>query len=81
MGGEWSSGFPNGLATESVCPHMSLQWRISRGGGEGRAPPGPNSFNFMQFIGKIWQNRMLALPPRGNPGSATALLRRCFSSK
>ena len=39
----------------------------------------PNSFNFMQFFGKIWQNRMLApppppgvgVPPRGNPGFAT----------
>ena len=27
-------------------------------------PPGPNSFNFMQFLGEIWQNRMLA-PPLG----------------
>ena len=26
-------------------------------------PPGPNSFNFMQFLGK-WQNRMLE-PPEG----------------
>ena len=34
-------------------------------------PGGPNSFNFMQFFGEIWQNRMLAPPPRGNPGSAT----------
>ena len=42
----------------------------SKGGGEGR-PRGPNSFNFMQFFGKFWQNRMLAPPPRGNPGSAT----------
>ena len=23
------------------------------------APPCPNSFNFMQFFGKIWQNRKL----------------------
>ena len=43
------------------------------------APPpgGPNSFNSMQFFGKIWQNHMLpppglAPPPWGNPGSATA---------
>ena len=27
-------------------------------------PQGPNSLNFMQFFGKIWQNRMLA-PPEG----------------
>ena len=25
-----------------------------------RAPRGTNSFNFMQFLGEIWQNRMLA---------------------
>ena len=40
----------------------------------------PNYFNFMQFWGKIWQNRMLlppprrvAPPPQGNPGTATAI--------
>ena len=43
-----------------------------------RAPPGPNSFNFMQFLGAFgkivcWRPlpRELAPPPRGNPGSAT----------
>ena len=41
-------------------------------------PGGPNSFNFMQFLGhsgKIvgWHPPgELAPPPRGNPGSATA---------
>ena len=51
----------------------------SKGGREGRAPPpgGPNSFNFMQFLGKFgkivcWRPPgELAPPPRGNPGSAT----------
>ena len=50
-----------------------------RGARGTRAPPGgPNSFDFMQFFGKIWQNRMLVPPsgelvppPQGNPGSAT----------
>ena len=28
-------------------------------------PQGPNSFNFMQFLGNFWQNRMLD-PPLGN---------------
>ena len=53
----------------------------SKGGRRGRAPSpgGPNSFNFMQFLGKIdkfvcwrppWE---LAPPPRGNPGSATGV--------
>ena len=43
-----------------------------------RPPAGPNSSNFMQFLGKNWSNDSfshlpleLALPPRGNPGSAT----------
>ena len=46
---------------------------------------GPNSFSFMQFLGKFWQNRMLAPPgelmppPQGNPGSTTAEL--IFKSK
>ena len=42
-------------------------------------PGGPNSFNFMQFLGKFgkivcWRPPSpgeLAPPPRGNPGSAT----------
>ena len=48
-----------------------------RGAQGTRSPPGPNSFNFMQFFGKIRQIRMLAPPgelappPRGNPGSTT----------
>ena len=47
---------------------------------DARPPPGgPNSFNFMQFSGKIgkivcWRPPgELAPPPRGNPGSATDL--------
>ena len=54
-----------------------------RGGArDARPPAGPNSFNFMQFLGKFgkivcWQSYVgtilgeLAPPPRGNPGSAT----------
>ena len=50
-------------------------------GARGHRPPGPNSFNFMQFLekfGKIvcWRpppRGELVPPPRGNPGSATAL--------
>ena len=49
----------------------------SRGGREGRTPPPgrPNSFDFMQFLGKFgvftppWR---VHAPPRKNPGSATA---------
>ena len=47
-------------------------------GRQGCMPPwGPNSFKFMQFMGKKWPNNSffweLAPPPRENPGSATDL--------
>ena len=44
-------------------------------GGAGDAPPpgGSKFFRFHAVFGKFWQNRMLAPPPRGNPGSATAM--------
>ena len=29
--------------------------------------------NFMHFFGNFWQNRRLAPPPMGNPGSAPAI--------
>ena len=52
----------------------------SKGGaGDARPPGDPNSFNFMQFLGKIdkfvcWcPPGELVPPPRGNPGSATGL--------
>ena len=55
--------------------------KFKSGGSKGGArthPPGPNSFNFMQFLGNFakivcWRppSRELAPPPRGNPGSAT----------
>ena len=57
-----------------------FQWRIYIVKFWTRPPPppgGPNSFNFMQFSGKIgkiicWRPPgELAPPPRGNPGSAT----------
>ena len=55
------------------------QWRIYIVKFWTRAPPsgGPNSFNFMQFLGNFgkivcWRPPgELAPPPRGNPGSAT----------
>ena len=56
-----------------ACALADLRGRM------GRAPPGgPNSFNFMQFLGKFGKIVCcrppggLALPPRRNPGSATA---------
>ena len=44
-------------------------------GGRERRPPPPalKFFQFYAVFGKIWQNRMLAPPPRGNPGSATSI--------
>ena len=54
-------------------------------GCEGRVSPGgPNSFNFMQFFGKIWQNRMLAPPPLpsvGAPTSEKSWIRHCILGK
>ena len=46
-------------------------------------PQGPNSFNFMHFWGKFgkiicWGSWRVGAPPRGNPGSATALSRGVF---
>ena len=44
---------------------------------------GPNSFNFMQFWGKFWQNHMLAppttppLPEVGYPASRKSWIRLC----
>ena len=62
---------------------ISKQWRIYIVKFWTRPPPpgGPNSFNFVQFLGKFgkivcWRPPgELAPPPRGNPGSATAKYR------
>ena len=49
----------------------------SKGGARDTRPPGPNSFNFVQFFGNMAKSYVgappgeLAPPPRGNPGSAT----------
>ena len=49
--------------------------------------PGSKFFQFNAVFGKIWQNLMLAPPgqlappPRGNPGSATALKPRALPTK
>ena len=48
-----------------------------RGGARDARPRGPNSFNFMQFLGKFgeivcWRPPgKLGPPPRGNPGSGS----------
>ena len=47
----------------------------SKGGARDAPPCGPKFFQFHAVLGKIWQNRMLAPPPRGNSGSATAQVR------
>ena len=65
------------MRTCSYKRDVAIQWRI-----EGtHAPQGPNSFNFMQFLGKFGKivcwcpPGELTPPPRGNPGSATAIVR------
>ena len=58
-----------------LCPGRSLSREVSVQGVSEVAdrhskildacpPQGPNSFNFMHFFGKIWQNHML-VPPGG----------------
>ena len=62
-------GFPLGGGVDSPGIYIVKFWT--------RAPRGPNSFNFMQFLGKFgeivcWRPPgELVPPPQGNPGSAT----------
>ena len=50
---------------------------LSSGGSKGvrgmRLPSGPKVLHFHAVFGKFWLNSMLAPPPLGNPGSATAV--------
>ena len=65
-----------GMLNITVCcgfmgalPSKGLDSVADLRGREGRAPHwGPNSFNFIAVVafGKIWQNRMLAPPPRSS---------------
>ena len=71
----------NAQNVEGRCDHLNTdryhlcQWRIYIV--KFWTPRGPNSFNFMQFLGKIgkivcWRPPgEFVHPPRGNPGSAT----------
>ena len=72
------------LRFHDVARLVTLVIPICSGGSKGgardaRPPGGPNSFNFMQFLGKFgkivcWRPPgELAPPPRGNPGSTTDL--------
>ena len=72
------------MSSHASKSHKNSKSRLQDSGGskegrEGHTPPrGPNSFNFMQFLGKFgkiicWRPPgELAPPPRGNPRSATA---------
>ena len=82
--GDVCSGVP---VLGGFCPGFStqggLQWLIYVVKFWMHTPPGgPNSFNFMQFLGKFgkivcWRSPgELAPPPRGNRGSATGLCLR-----
>ena len=44
------------------------------GGSKGAAPYDPKFSQFHKVFGKIRQNRMLAPPPMGHPGSASGSL-------
>ena len=62
-----------------ILLHLDVNKSVAdlRRGHEGYPPVGPNSFNFMQFLGKFgkivcWHPPGELVPsPRGNPGSAT----------
>ena len=64
---------------------MNLLIGRSKGGRQGHAPRGPNSFNFMQFSGKkngqIIASLELAPPPRENPGSAASIVQKYLSTE
>ena len=53
---------------------------FSAGSGEGmHAPWGVSKFfQFHAVFGKVWQNCMFAIPPRGNPGSVTEFAQYVF---
>ena len=64
----------------SMLSMLTLSSGGSKGGtGDACPPGGPNSFNFMQFLGKFGKivcwcpPGELVPPPQGNPGSATAV--------
>ena len=58
------------LLIEKPCLAISASnyLKMTSGGSKGarwRPPGGPKFFQFHAVLGKIWQNRMLAPPPRG----------------
>ena len=84
-GNRRSSLYLQGALTEGLPTSYwfsAVQWRIYIVKFWTRAPlpPGVQILQFHAVFGKIWQNRMLApsgelaLPPQGNPGSATAVV-------
>ena len=73
----WGDNF---LCKASKIDNISHFSGRSKGAG-GTTPGGPNSFNFVQFLGKFGKIVCLCAhpeswrpPPRGNPGSATAFV-------
>ena len=61
--------------------HSGIAVADIRGAQGTRHPPGPNSFNFMHFFGKIWENCMLAPPLRGvgAPFSGKSWISHCIA--
>ena len=73
---DWKIHGIHHLRPTSSDPEQISPWQkalADLGGCQGR-PPGPNSFIFMQFLAKNWQNNPnlgIGAPPRENPGSVT----------
>ena len=67
-----------GSAIAVICMAISISG--SKGGSrETGALGGPNSFNFMRFFGKIWQNHMLVPPLKGwRPTSWKSCMKALF---
>ena len=74
----WSSLGTYSLEDLPLSPPLPTSGGSKGGTRDSPLPGGPNSFNFMQFLGKFGKilcwcpPRELANPSRGNPGSATA---------
>ena len=65
------------LPRHTLVSHSEENSGGSKGGTRDAHPRSQNSFNFMQFLGKLgkiicWHPQGLVPPPRGNPGSAIA---------
>ena len=81
---QWIKDFPDGSSRPYVWSQILLLGKTVadlRGGRRGRAPPGgPNSFDFMQFLGNF--SKIVCWRPPwgvGTPSSGKSWIRHCKS--